>query len=72
MKAPEYTEEQLAFFATFAEKRAPFAAAQCNNGERCWVKHGPPCLHFYGRLRCRGCDGTVAKRIGGGNFRYAR
>lgn len=64
MKAPEYTEEQRAFFAEFAERRAQFAADECTHSERCWVTHGPPSLmeHNGCREACVGCGGVVARR----------
>lgn len=53
----QYPAADLEFFATYREARQRFTPTQCNEGEVCWVRDGPPSMDNAGRIRCIGCDG---------------
>lgn len=62
-----YTPQQLAMFATFTSSREACRPAECHyptaEGERCWVREGPPGIDGLGH--CVGCHGTPRERLAG-------
>lgn len=48
-----YTKEELVLFAQYRTNREPFRPGSCSNGERCWVRLGPPGINQTGScLQC--------------------
>ncbi len=43
-----YSEEELALFARYVERRAACRPAECTFGPQCWVALGPPGLTGQG------------------------
>jgi len=53
-----YSDEELALFARYVEKRAACRPAVCTYGARCWVALGPPALKTGGGMpHCVECAG---------------
>ena len=52
-----YSEEELALFARYVERRAACRPHACTYGSLCWVQLGPPGLGNLSK-RCFECDGV--------------
>jgi len=63
MSQPRRTEwppDALALFAEYAGHREPHRPIECDHGEPCWVRDGPPSItrgNKSGATRCSGCGG---------------
>jgi hypothetical protein len=60
-----YPPDAIALFAEYRDRREPYRPPQCDSGERCWVRDGPPSMGGgYNRDGCVGCHGTPRSVIG--------
>ena len=48
--------EQSALFAKYQSTRASLKPVECDDGERCWVREGPPARSCN---NCIGCGGKI-------------
>jgi hypothetical protein len=55
----EPISEQLSLFARYAATRANHQPPECDLGDKCWVRYGPPAIN--GLSICRGCGGNCYK-----------
>lgn len=59
---PQYDTPE-ALFAAYEPARAQVRPPECNNGEKCWVRFGPPCYRRIGGSdSCVGCDARIYVR----------
>jgi hypothetical protein len=47
-KRRDYSDAELALFASYTEERAAVMPDQCTGGDQCWVKRGPPAFSSDG------------------------
>jgi hypothetical protein len=60
----DYSTAEHALFAQYQDAREPLRPPECADGDRCWVRFGPPCYRKNGPGgRCAGCDGTIKTRF---------
>lgn len=52
----KYPPEALALFAEYRHHRELYRPPECDNGQRCWSRDGPPAVNTRGR--CAGCGGN--------------
>ena len=59
MSKPEWTPQALELFAAYAPHREPHRPLECNLGDACWVRDGPPSITRVGTGgHCTGCGGS--------------
>lgn len=57
--------EALALFASYIDRREPHRPLECNGGEQCWVRDGPPSMSTKGPAsHCTGCGGRPRNYFG--------
>jgi len=51
--------DALALFAEYRDMRQVHAPPECNTGDACWVRDGPPAIsgNHGGNHHCLGCQG---------------
>ena len=61
-----WTPEALALFALYRDRREPHRPLTCDDGERCWVRDGPPSMSRRGPAsHCAGCGGRPRSPLRG-------
>ena len=59
----DYTADERAFFASFADLRAPLRPPECTKGPCCWVTCGPPSYRTKTNTgACVECGGGINRR----------
>jgi len=65
MSKPEWTPQALELFAAYAPHREPHRPLECNLGDACWVRDGPPSMSTKGPAsHCAGCGGRPRAPLG--------
>jgi hypothetical protein len=55
--------ERIALFAKYQSTRTSLKPVECDDGERCWVRDGPPAMRSHnGSNNCIGCGGRIRTR----------
>jgi hypothetical protein len=61
-----YPPEALALFRDYRDRRERHRPPECDGGEKCWVRDGPPSISPAGRGgRCIGCCGAPPRPVTG-------
>jgi hypothetical protein len=73
MSRRQWSPEALALFAEYRDRREPHRPLTCDDGERCWVRDGPPSMGGgYTRQNCVGCGGPPRTPVGSFKLDEAR
>jgi hypothetical protein len=74
MTQRQWPPDALALFAEYRDRREPHRPLECNDGEQCWVRDGPPSISAAAHgNRCTGCSGPPRSPLSApGRVRWAK